>query len=61
MYLPNLRDRALLESAMREAVPKLDPQFGYADGFDEATGQRKLIWAQMPPELLSSTAVLVRE
>ena len=62
VYLPRLRDRVVLESAIRDAVAKLDPQFGYADGFDEATGQyRKLIWAQMPPELLSSTAVLVRE
>jgi len=41
---------------------KLDAQFGYADAFEEATGAyRKLIWAQMPPELLASTALLVRE
>jgi hypothetical protein len=40
----------------------LDAQFGYADAFDETTSTyRKLIWAQMPPELLASTAVLVRE
>jgi hypothetical protein len=43
-------------------VAKLDAQFGYADAFDEATSTyRKLIWAQMPPELLASAAVLVRE
>jgi len=43
-------------------VAKLDAQFGYADAFDEATSTyRKLIWAQMSPELLASTAVLVRE
>jgi hypothetical protein len=42
-------------------VGKLDPQFGYADGFDEATGKyRKLIWGKNPPELPSPEAVLVR-
>jgi hypothetical protein len=61
VYLPKLRDRVVLEIAIRDAVGKLDPQFGYADGFDEATGQyRKLIWARNPPELLSADAVLVR-
>jgi Protein of unknown function (DUF499) len=61
VYLPKLRDRVVLEGAIRDAVGKLDPQFGYADGFDEATGQyRKLIWAQNPPELPSADAVLVR-
>jgi hypothetical protein len=62
VYLPRLRDRVVLESAIRDAVAKLDAQFGYADAFDEATGTyRKLVWAQMPPELLASAAVLVRE
>jgi hypothetical protein len=62
VYLPRLRDRVVLESAIRDAVAKLDAQFGYADAFEEATGTyRKLVWAQMPPELLASTAVLVRE
>jgi hypothetical protein len=62
VYLPRLRDRVVLESAIRDAVAKLDVQFGYADAFDQATSvYRKLVWAQMPPELLVSTAVLVRE
>ena len=61
VYLPKLRDRVVLEGAIRDAVGKLDPQFGYADGFDEATGQyRKLIWAKNPPEQLAPDAVLVR-
>ncbi len=61
VYLPKLRDRVVLEGAVRDAVGKLDPQFGYAEGFDEATGQyRKLIWAKNPPELPSADAVLVR-
>jgi hypothetical protein len=62
VYLPKLRDRVVLENSIRDAVAKLDPQFGYADGFDEATGKyHKLIWAKNPPELISITAVLVRE
>lgn len=62
VYLPRLRDRVVLESAIRDAVAKLDAQFGYADAFDETTSTyRKLVWAQMPPEVLASTAVLVRE
>ena len=62
VYLPRLRDRVVLEGAIRDAVAKLDAQFGYADGFDEATSEyRKLIWAQVPPELLASSGLLVRE
>ncbi|MGH6681022.1 MAG: DUF499 domain-containing protein, partial [Bradyrhizobium sp.] len=62
VYLPRLRDGVVLESAIRDAVAKFDAQFGYADCFDETTGEyRKLIWAQILPELLASTAVLVRE
>lgn len=61
VYLPKLRDRVVLEGAIRDAVGKLDTQFGYADSFDEATGQyRRLIWAKNPPELFSPDAVLVR-
>src|SRR5439155_12873185 len=39
VYLPKLRDRVVLETSIRDAVAKLDPQFGYADGFDEASGK----------------------
>jgi hypothetical protein len=62
VYLPKLRDRVVLESSIRDAVAKFDAQFGYADGVADVTGKyRKLIWAKNPPELVSSTAVLVRE
>jgi hypothetical protein len=38
------------------------PQFGYAEGFDEATGKyHKLIWAKNPPEFATPTAMIVRE
>jgi hypothetical protein len=61
VYLPKTRDRVVLEGAIRDALGKLDPAFGYADRFDEATATyRGLAWAKTPPELFSSSAVLVR-
>lgn len=60
-YLPKLRDRVVLENAIRDAVGKLDPAFGYADDFDEAAGRYvNLAWAKTPPDLFPPTAVLVR-
>ena len=48
--MPKLRDRVVLETAIRDAVAKLDPSFGYADRFDEAAGgYRNLVWAKNPP------------
>ncbi|MER8811060.1 DUF499 domain-containing protein [Mesorhizobium australicum] len=62
VYLPKVRDKVVLEGSIRDAVAKLDPQFGYADGFDEATGKyHRLIWAKNPPEFASPTAMIVRE
>ncbi|KQQ15548.1 ATPase [Methylobacterium sp. Leaf121] len=61
-YLPKLRDRVVLENAIRDAVGKLDPAFGYADAVDEGTGEyRGLTWAKTAPELMPPSAVLVRE
>ncbi len=61
VYLPKLRDRVVLEGAIRDGVGKLDPSFGYADGFDESTGRyRGLAWARGVPEMMPDTAVLVR-
>lgn len=61
VYLPKLRDRVVLEAAIRDAVGKLDPKFAYADSFDAATGRyHKLILARNPPELTPPTALLVR-
>jgi hypothetical protein len=43
-------------------VAKLDPQFGYADGYDETSGKyRGLIWAKDPPQPFPATAVLVSD
>jgi hypothetical protein len=61
VYLPKLRDGVVLQAAIRDAVAKLDPTFGYADSFDEAAGRyRNLIWARNPPDIMPPTAVVVR-
>jgi hypothetical protein len=61
VYMPKIRDRVVLETAIRDAVAKFDPTFGYADSFDEAAGRyRNLAWAKNPPDVISPTAVLVR-
>jgi hypothetical protein len=61
VYLPKVRDGVVLRAAIRDTVAKLDPTFGYADGFDEAAGRyRNLIWAKDPPDIMPPTAVLVR-
>jgi SNF2 domain-containing protein/uncharacterized protein DUF499 len=62
VYLPKLRDRVVLETSIRDAVAKLDPQFGYADGYDETSGKyRGLIWAKDPPQPFPATAMLVSD
>lgn len=61
VYLPKLRDGVVLQAAIRDAVAKLDPTFGYADGFDETTGRyRNPTWAKNPPEIMPPSALLVR-
>lgn len=61
VYLPRLRDRAVLDAAIRDAAGKLDPRFGYADGV-EADGitYSSLLWGKAPPEVFPASAVLVR-
>ncbi|MGH6680818.1 MAG: DUF499 domain-containing protein, partial [Bradyrhizobium sp.] len=60
-YLPKLRDKVVLQAAIREAAGRLAPDFGYADGYDEATALfRNLVWARHPPDIPAPTAVLVR-
>jgi len=61
VYLPKLRDRIVLETAIRDAVGKLDPAFGYAAAFDDVSQTYKgLAWAKAPPELIPDTSLLVR-
>lgn len=61
VYLPKLRDRVVLEAAIRDACAKLDPAFAFAERFDEATGRYVgLVWQKAPGEPLPPTSVLVR-
>lgn len=61
VYLPKLRDRVVLEGAIRDGVCKLDPAFGYADRYDQAHDTYSgLAWAKGLPDQLPDTAVLVR-
>ena len=60
-YMPKLRDRVVLETSIREAIGKFDASFGYAEGFDNATGEyARLIYAKAAPEILSPQGLLVR-
>ncbi|MBI5313198.1 MAG: DUF499 domain-containing protein [Methylocystis sp.] len=60
-YLPKIRDRVVLETAIRDSVAKLDPQFGFAESYDAATQKyHRLIWAKAAPEIIAPTALLVR-
>jgi len=61
VYLPKLRDRVVLETAIRDALAKLDPAFAYAAAFDEAHGKYVgLLWQTAPSEAMPSSAVLAR-
>ena len=61
VYLPKLRDRIVLEGAIRDAVAKLDPAFGYAESFDPGLDSYSgLIWAKTAPEIFGPSALLVR-
>ena len=61
VYLPKLRNRLVLENAIRDTLAKLDPKFAYADGFDETTGKYVgLLWQKAPIGSIPKTALLVR-
>jgi hypothetical protein len=61
VYLPKLRDRVVLETAISDALAKLDPKFAYAEGFDDTTGKYAgLIWQKAPTGPMPQGAVLVR-
>jgi len=51
----------VLETAVRDALAKLDPKFAYAEGFDEASGKyASLLWQKAPFGPMSQMALLVR-
>jgi hypothetical protein len=61
VYLPKLRDRVVLETAIRDALARLDPKFAYADAFDQATGKYTgLLWQKAPVGTMPKSALLVR-
>lgn len=60
VHLPRIKDRTVLDLAVRDAVAKFDASFGYADDF--ADGQYAgLRLAKALPEFLPDTALLVRQ
>jgi hypothetical protein len=61
VYLPKLRDRVVLENAIRDALARLDPKFAYADGFDAPTGKYAgLLWQKAPNGPMPQSALVVR-
>lgn len=61
VYLPKLKSPSVLESAIAEGVSSADPQFAYADGYDEAMGKyRGLYYGRMAPTSFPSEALIVR-
>jgi len=58
--LPKLRDRIVLDNAIRDALAKLHPKFAYAEGFAVATGKDAgLLWHKAPPAPMRSDGLLV--
>jgi uncharacterized protein len=61
VYLPKLRDRVVFDTAIRDAVAKINPAFGYAENFDPASDTYSgLILAKAAPEIFRPSALLVR-
>lgn len=59
-YLPKLRDRVVLEQAVRAAAADLDPPFGWAEAETADGGYRGVRLAAPPPDPLPSTLLLLR-
>ena len=60
VHLPRIKNRTVLDLAIRDAVAKLDASFGYADAFvgESYSGLRI---SRAVPEFITDTAVVVRE
>ena len=51
----------MLETAIRDALAKLDPRFTHAESFDDTSGKYAgLIWQKAPIDPFPQTALLVR-
>lgn len=60
VHLPRIKNRTVLDLAMRDAVAKLDASFGYAD-LVEGGSYKGLRISKALPEFIPDTAILVRE
>lgn len=62
VYLPKLRDTAVLESAIAEGVSTSDPMFGYADAYDSETGKYEgLVFGRLAPTAFSDRALVIKK
>ncbi|MEP9386497.1 DUF499 domain-containing protein [Mesorhizobium sp. KR9-304] len=62
VYLPKLRDAAVLESAIAEGVSTSDPLFGYADRYEAEAGRYvNLVYGKLAPTAFSPDAVIIRK
>jgi hypothetical protein len=62
VYLPKLKDFAVLDGAISEGISTSDPQFGYATAFDAATGGYEgLVYGRLAPPSLAPQGLLVRK
>jgi hypothetical protein len=62
VYLPKLKDFAVLDGAISEGISTSDPQFGYAMAFDAATGRYEgLVYGRLAPPSLAPQGLLVRK
>ncbi len=60
-YLPKLRDSSVLENAIGQGISSGDPQFGYAESFDEASGvYRGLVFRALAPAKMPDESLIVR-
>ncbi len=61
VYLPKVRDRVVLDQAIRDALAKFDAAFGYAESFDAASdAYAGFIYARTAPDIFGPSALLVR-
>ncbi|TPJ27151.1 DUF499 domain-containing protein [Mesorhizobium sp. B2-8-3] len=62
VYLPKLRDAAVLESAIAEGVSTTDPMFGYADSYNSETATYEgIVFGRFAPTSFSDRAVIIRK
>jgi hypothetical protein len=53
VYMPKLRNRVVLDQAIRDALSKFDAMFGYAESFDTATNTYSGLMFAKPRRIFS--------